>query len=479
MAAKVELPFLYQTRTIFRAHSSSHHLCTFQRSFGRGRPSLQNQQESKKARKLRLKGWIRTTRPNIHSLGQPLPDSITSDGINISSKTTLTEPKAFETILLASKWSGRPGKSLPLADAIDLDVDNILQLFGTARPFTSLTESGHDQLSSASNFWPPEDNETVISGIIPQRMHEIANALQSAAASTQKPGDLALWHACEAHIFPLGEKLRGKPIYQAPEFLGPEKFTFSSGHSDVPSEILKGEKKRHRAKFEAKENDPPPTLFDRAQPVADARVEGTQEHIPDSGEARAVVHHIYPAALLYALRLFERDFPSSPFAFNLLPRIRELGHTSYVLGASTQFYNSLMSLSWRRNSSLREIHNLLSEMDQGFLEYNEETYRIVHHIVNERETAMIEETNEIANLPGYVRNGNWWRRHEQAFWYPKIVHWLNAVAEQLSQPEPPIPTTEEPSQTKESERNGSSIQPSVDEIYNHVVDDPSHSLKQT
>lgn len=492
MAAKVELPFLYPTRTIFCQSRSSLHLCTFRRCFGHAPGSHQNQPETKRARKSK-KEWIRTKRPKVYGLEQPLPVSSTSSTIKIVSTITTTERKAFESILVASKWSGGSEKPSPLVDAIDLDVENILQLFGTSmktrrnlsQAVVSPAESEHDQvdeLSSTSKSWRPEENETAIRGIVRHRMYEIVNALQAAATSTHKPGDIALWHACQAQIFPLGEKLHGKPVYQAPEFLGPEIFTFTPEHSDVPSEILEEEKKRHRAEFEAKENDSPSTLSDRAQPATDAKVEGNRKHIQDSREARearAVLHHVYPAALLYALRLFARDFPSSHFAFNLLPRIRELGHTSYVLGASTQFYNSLMSLKWHRNSSLREIHKLLSEMEQSGVEFDEETCRIVHHIADEREATMMSETKRSANLGGNGRNAAWWRRHEQAFWYPKIVQWLNAVTERLSQPEPPTLSAEVAARNQASEPNNSSAQLSADEIYNDVLDDGLHDLKQT
>ncbi|KEF62979.1 uncharacterized protein A1O9_00954 [Exophiala aquamarina CBS 119918] len=453
MAAKVELPFLYQTRTLFCRPRPSLHLHILQRCFGHEPQSHQNQAEIKTTRRPR-KGWVRTKRPKVYyGLSQPLAAPTTGSNINLRSTITTTERKAFEAILLASEWSGGSKTPSPLVDAIDLDVDNILQLFRTSietrnnvsQPIAS--PAGPDpnrigQLSSTSKSWRPEENESVIGGIVRQRIHEIVNALQAAATSTQQPGDIALWHACEVQIFPLGQKLHGKPVYQAPEFLGPEKFIFTPEHSDVPSEILEEEKKRHRAEFEAKESDPPTTT----QPAANSKLERTQKHILDSREARAVLHHVYPAALLYALRLFARDFPSSHFAFNLLPRIRELGHTSYVLGASTQFYNSLISLKWHRNSSLREVCQLLSEMKQNGVEFDEATCHIVHHIADEREATMMSEIRESANIHENGRTAAWWGRHGQAIWFPKLAEWLDTMTEQLSQYDLPTIPPESASQ---------------------------------
>lgn len=393
---------------------------------------------------------------NGHDPGQPYTTSRTVSNISIGSTITPTERKAFEAILRLSKKQGSLKRQSPFIDATDINVNHILELFSTSiktqhdinQPIPSPAESSPDhlnQLHSTSKSWRPEENEPVIREIVHRRMHEIVDALQEAAASTQQSGDIALWRACEAQIFPLGEQLFQQPVYQPPKFLGPWKFTFTAKHSDVPVEILEQEQKRHRAIFESKENDPTSTRLNVAPTTAETNIEGEQDHNPDSRQARAILHHLYPAALLYALRLFARNFPSSHFPFNLLPRIRELGHTSYVLGASTQFYNSLMSLKWHRNSPLREIHKLLSEMEQSGVEFDEETYRVIRHIADERE-ASVTKTKGTVNGHMNGRDAAWWGRHEQVLWYPRILDWLNVVTDQLSRQEPSAPSTETVSQ---------------------------------
>lgn len=479
MAARTPLPFLYHTRTILRRPRTSTFACPLPKCFGSTSEPRAHQNEVN----------VQQTRPKTHKGHGP--------DINIRSSITPTERKAFEAILRSSKPPENVQSQPALVDATDIDVDNILEMFGTfiksqhdiSHTSTSPVETSPDHdnpSSSTSKSGPHEGDDSVTMAIVHRQMHEIVEALQQAAASTQQPGDIALWHACEARVFSLGQGFHQQPIYHPPKFLGPPKFTFTANHSDMPLEILEKEQKRHRAEFEAKEHHGSTSNHFVTPPPHNTAASGPgegQDPIPDPRQARAVLHHLYPAALLYALRLFARTFPSSHFAFNLLPRIRELGHTSYVLGASTQFYNSLMSLKWHRHSSLREIHQLLSEMERGGVEFNEETGRVIGQIVNERREADV-----AVNSGSTGRTAAWWARHEQAFWYPRILEWQDVVADQLSSHETeaalPLPSPSPSpsgadSHTHSDGSNGPHTQrPSADEPFKGVLDEALHTLKQ-
>lgn len=252
-------------------------------------------------------------------------------------------------------------------------------------------------------------------------MTDIACALQDAAASTTKRGDIAMWSVCEERIFSLAVYLRPtptrKPRLLGPRLLGPESVHFSPARSDNPLRLLEA-----------------------AQEAAVSDREALQQRSHDQSlsdeESKdliylTILHHVYPAALLLALRLYINHYPSSPLPHNLLPRIRSFGHTSYVLGASTQFYNSLMSLVWLTRSSLREIDALLLEMERGGVELNEETYRILRQIEDERATDLQQHENHSGVQPG-SRGGSWWLRHEQTFWFPRMLHWLGVVSKRLN-----------------------------------------------
>lgn len=441
MAAQTQLSFLYHTRTILHRPRPWLHVNALQRWFSSELPSSHAEANTQQSQPLKQEPW---SRPKIRFHASGNRSSISNNDNRVVARSTITpsERKAFEAILRSSRPPEIVQSQSPFVDATDIDVERILNLFGTStkshHDISHISKSppepfSHDdsEPSSATTAEPHERDDPVIMAIVHRRMHEIADVLQRAAASTHEPGDIALWQACEAQIFSLGEHFHQPAVYQVPKFLGPSKFTFTAKHSDVPVEILEKEQKRHRAEFEAKEIDQSSNHINAMPPPSTSNCDIGQEQVLDSRQARTVLHRLYPAVLLFALRLFTKNFPSSHFAFNLLPRIRELGHTSYVLGASTQFYNSLMSLKWQRNSSLRDVHQLLSEMEQSGVEFNEETGRVIRHIVHER-AADMSATRVKANSDLTRRNAAWWERHEQAYWFPRIREWLNIINDQLS-----------------------------------------------
>ncbi|KAK3368009.1 hypothetical protein B0H63DRAFT_490140 [Podospora didyma] len=77
---------------------------------------------------------------------------------------------------------------------------------------------------------------------------------------------------------------------------------------------------------------------------------------------------LYPLYLRLALRLLDQSFSrSSPLALNVLPRIKELGLASYVLGVNTDFYNNLAWIYWFRLGDAEAVFNLFEEMRQAGL----------------------------------------------------------------------------------------------------------------
>lgn len=74
---------------------------------------------------------------------------------------------------------------------------------------------------------------------------------------------------------------------------------------------------------------------------------------------------LYSHFLNRALTLFDTAFslPSS-YAFALLPRIKELGLPSYVLGVSTPFYTRLAQIHWERHGDATSALDLLQEMNE-------------------------------------------------------------------------------------------------------------------
>ncbi|RYO88439.1 hypothetical protein DL766_004330 [Monosporascus sp. MC13-8B] len=87
---------------------------------------------------------------------------------------------------------------------------------------------------------------------------------------------------------------------------------------------------------------------------------------------------LYPAYLLLALRQLNTAFhTSSPLALNVLPRVKELGLESYVLGVSTPFYNELLDIYWSRYGDLSGMLDLVEEMRHCGLYFDGQTSSIL------------------------------------------------------------------------------------------------------
>jgi hypothetical protein len=130
---------------------------------------------------------------------------------------------------------------------------------------------------------------------------------------------------------------------------------------------------------------------------------------------------LYPSYLLSALRLFDTKFArSSPLALHILPRVKELGPASYVLGVSTPFYNELARILWNRYGDPTAVFNLLEEMRVAGLYCDETTRGVVQAIENFLASVGQGKwgpfLRELASLPEF----------EFAL-LPRIRHWLKTI----------------------------------------------------
>ncbi|KAI1495777.1 hypothetical protein F5X99DRAFT_106839 [Biscogniauxia marginata] len=104
---------------------------------------------------------------------------------------------------------------------------------------------------------------------------------------------------------------------------------------------------------------------------------------PDPHQTLSLYIHgpLYPAYLLLALRRLNMAFRTpSPLVFSILPRIKELGLKSYVLGVSTPFYNELLRIYWTRRGDLSGMLGLLEEMRHCGLYFDEQTASVMDRV---------------------------------------------------------------------------------------------------
>ncbi|KAI1338144.1 hypothetical protein F5Y15DRAFT_133119 [Xylariaceae sp. FL0016] len=137
---------------------------------------------------------------------------------------------------------------------------------------------------------------------------------------------------------------------------------------------------------------------------------------------------LYPAYLLLALRKFGTGFHApSPLAFSLLPRIKQLGLASYVLGVSTAFYNELLDLTWTRRGDLSGMLDLLEEMRHCGLYFDAKTASLLHKA-----------DNVISQMSGTQTKSDFGRAIMEMPEYEKSVrsrlrHWHSAVNISISE----------------------------------------------
>lgn len=279
---------------------------------------------------------------------------------------------------------------------------------------------------------------------------KIAKALRAAASSKTLRGDVAMWEVVETQIssmpahFPQ-QKIH-RPLTDTTHPFQSDKITFSGSGKKAASAS------RIAKTTTTDESQTPPTsaTSNLTTPLNDSEsTSASLSQFPSQGENdMQTLQVLYPAMLLLALRLYINHFPTSPYPFLLLPRIRSLGTRSYVLGASAEFYNSLIYLTWTVRSSLRDVDALLGEMERGGVEMGEGTYAVLRQIEMERSddlgnvaktqtkregpfTSMVPEKRP-ASTTTASRGASWWWRQEQTLWFPKILDWLDVVSGRIA-----------------------------------------------
>ncbi|KAI1082532.1 hypothetical protein F5B20DRAFT_506055 [Whalleya microplaca] len=139
---------------------------------------------------------------------------------------------------------------------------------------------------------------------------------------------------------------------------------------------------------------------------------------------------LYPAYLLLALRRLDVAFHRpSPLVFSILPRIKELGLESYVLGVSTPFYNELLDIYWRRRGDLVGMLDLLEEMRHCGLYFDKQTASTLnraHRTLIDMNKGQTQSnfTMSIMTMPEYERSVR-----------NRLDHWHRAVDMSIKQRE--------------------------------------------
>lgn len=165
-----------------------------------------------------------------------------------------------------------------------------------------------------------------------------------------------------------------------------------------------------------------------------------------------LVSRLYPASLNLALSLLANHFPTSLILPSFLPRIKSLGPISFVLGASTTLYNTLLKVRWRIYSDLRGMNDLLTDMSDSGVDFDETTLKVLRNVAIARGRDMgnwgfksRQRSREIVQEKGFgqderpywrrPRSDAWWNLKATRYWSQRISpYWVNVVSKSLNEP---------------------------------------------
>ena len=155
----------------------------------------------------------------------------------------------------------------------------------------------------------------------------------------------------------------------------------------------------------------------------DKEASQVEEPLPSDPEQLAIIGPNYPSFLLIAIRQLRAHFPASTLPFQILPAIKKLGRSSYILGASTPLYNEIIAATWQILADFQKIDDLLKEMDNSGLEFDENTLRLLQQIQREGNRVLSGRQGELKRL--------WWDFELVRNGWNRVCEWIPVIQERL------------------------------------------------
>jgi hypothetical protein len=193
------------------------------------------------------------------------------------------------------------------------------------------------------------------------------------------------------------------------------RFSFSKEKSDDPVKLIREAQERRLG-------DPtstPAASLPISEPVSTiAAAERSQE--------TAVLREVYLRAVLLAMKVLTTYFPMSPYPILLMSRVRGLAKDNGGLGLSTPLYNTFLAYIWAVKSSVREVVDLVQQMQFAGIAFSQETYTVLENIAKEREQDLSATIEEEAIIGG--RGKAFWQRYEIERFWPRLLDLMDVVA---------------------------------------------------
>lgn len=220
--------------------------------------------------------------------------------------------------------------------------------------------------------------------------------------------DHDLWMVLENHVFSVIRRLDldGKGVKDSSK--SPNPYSNDQNKTTQAAQTIRTPSKEKEVKTEALK-------------TADTSSNNQTSNETENPEQLAIIGPNYPSFLLIAIRQLRTHFPASNLPFQIIPTIKQLGRSSYILGASTPLYNELIAATWHTWSDFRKIDELLKEMDNSGLEFDENTLNLLHKIRKEGEKALMGKQGEVKRL--------WWNTEMIRSGWDSVVEWIPLIQE--------------------------------------------------
>lgn len=262
---------------------------------------------------------------------------------------------------------------------------------------------GHESLGTAPDH--PDPIEAVDAGrskdklartiqVESKRRHE---RLRIRARMELCANDFEVWDVMEKEVFPLVKRLGIADATVNPDFR--------------PKKLKKRGRKKKGEVLEAEA---------AVEDADEAKTEGIKPPVKSELDME-IYGPIYPQLLLDGLNFLGTKFARpSPYTTHLLPRVKQLGLVSYVLGVSTAFYNRLILILWNRFGDAQGVLQLLEEMRHAGLFFDEDSFSVVSRI-----QAMYEQADR--GERGFFAKGLMGMPEYEPLIAQRLSHWAGSI----------------------------------------------------
>ncbi|KAF1810798.1 hypothetical protein P152DRAFT_460089 [Eremomyces bilateralis CBS 781.70] len=366
-------PFLYQTPTIqrhrFRASSSQTPKYGHSKNFSRDEQSPIRSGRSSTARKFNDQGELNRSPPKTDAeqddiRSPPSTATITPKEEKIFAKLfqQMVEKNAVSNTLKMPQVGGTGKVSTCQTDALGSQA--FVQQFPESLRPMARQAAGKLPLPREQNtpFKPAESTDSKVE-TAPEPESEVRNLAKEKVKHVERvqklletaSTDAKLWQVLETQVF--------GPI---------AKLDLDGEASSKNKSKTKTSKTKEKKKAKG-----------RAKIVEASQEDAMDEKRPNQEVFKAIppsLSYSYPHLLLHAVRVLKQTFPTSLLSMTVLPHMKSIGRSSYILGVSAALYNETIRITWAVSSDFSRVENLLNEMTHGGIDANEETLDILFNI---------------------------------------------------------------------------------------------------